>query len=90
MTIHRRLGASPHQRGSMTGETCPDILQLDNGDYLIIGRRTGPGIRAGLGEHHASIGRDETAVIVPADVLRAAALQLAAEAVGAGTSKGAP
>lgn len=77
--ITRRVGTSPAERGSTNGATCPDILALDNGDYLIIGKRTGPDTRAQLGEHHASIGLDETAVIVPANVMRAAALDITAK-----------
>ena len=38
MKIVRRVGASPRERGSATGETCPDIFELDNGDFAVIGR----------------------------------------------------
>lgn len=78
MNIQRRMGTSPAER--CTGQTsCPDVLQLDTGDYLIIGTRTGPHLRAQLGDHSASIGRDETAIIVPAEVLHAAARQIVEE-----------
>lgn len=85
MTIRRRYGTSPTQRGSATGATCPDILQLDNGDYLIIGRTPGtPHIPAReLAQHGAGIGPGEQAVVVPAGVLRAAALQIAEEVLAA-------
>lgn len=33
----RRLGDSPRQRGSMSGENCPDILELSDGSFAIIG-----------------------------------------------------
>jgi hypothetical protein len=77
--ILRRVGTSPRERGSLTGETCPDILQLDTGDYLIIGMFASPWAHAeaALAEHGASIGDDEAAVVVPAEVMRAAALEIA-------------
>ncbi|MFD9795429.1 hypothetical protein ACFWXK_31270 [Streptomyces sp. NPDC059070] len=37
MEIVRRVGASPRQRGSMSGQTCPDIFELANGDFAVIG-----------------------------------------------------
>jgi hypothetical protein len=73
--INRRYGTSPTQRGSLSGDSCPDILQLGTGDYLIIGKTPGvPNISAReLARHGASIGPDEQAVIVPRDVVLAAA-----------------
>lgn len=35
--IVRRLGASPRERGSATGATCPDIFELADGNFAIIG-----------------------------------------------------
>lgn len=85
MKITRRYGTTPQQRGSATGQSCPDILRLDNGDYLVIGKTPGvPNISArDLVKHGASIGPDEQAVVVPADVLHAAALEIAKEQAGA-------
>ncbi|MGW2832235.1 hypothetical protein [Streptomyces sp. NPDC001286] len=37
MTIKRRIGASPSARGSQTGQTCPDIFELSDGNFAIIG-----------------------------------------------------
>lgn len=81
MKITRRYGTSPAERGSATGQSCPDVLRLDTGDYLIIGKTPGiPNISAReLAEHGASIGPDEQAVILPAAVLHAAALDIAKE-----------
>jgi hypothetical protein len=36
--IVRRVGASPRERGSATGQTCPDIFELSSGDFAVIGR----------------------------------------------------
>ncbi|MFJ4786732.1 hypothetical protein [Streptomyces sp. NPDC088794] len=38
MKIVRRVGVSPRERGSTTGQTCPDIFELSNGDFAVIGR----------------------------------------------------
>lgn len=35
--ITRRLGDPPRLRGSGTAETCPDLFELSNGDFAIIG-----------------------------------------------------
>jgi hypothetical protein len=36
--IVRRVGVSPRERGSTTGQTCPDIFELSTGDFAVIGR----------------------------------------------------
>jgi hypothetical protein len=75
VTIIRRVGVSPAERGSTTGQTCPDVLELSSGGYLVIGKTPrAPRVTAQeLAEHGASIGDDEQAVFVPADVMHAAA-----------------
>lgn len=39
MKILRRLGPDPHAHGQRTAALngCPDILELDSGDYAVIG-----------------------------------------------------
>jgi hypothetical protein len=37
LKIVRRIGASPRERGSMSGETCPDIFELSDGNFAVIG-----------------------------------------------------
>jgi hypothetical protein len=36
-SIVRRIGDSPRQRGSVTGETCPDLFELSDGNFAVIG-----------------------------------------------------
>ncbi|MFE9810084.1 hypothetical protein ACFYRN_09245 [Streptomyces sp. NPDC005227] len=38
MKIVRRVGATPRERGSATGQSCPDIFELSDGDFAVIGR----------------------------------------------------
>ncbi|WP_329214908.1 hypothetical protein OG352_05495 [Streptomyces sp. NBC_01485] len=81
MTIVRRVGTSPASRGSVSGANCPDVLELHSGDFMVIGNAPGvPNIRpAEMSEHGASIGPGEQAVIVPREVLLAAARDLMQE-----------
>ncbi|GAA3486032.1 hypothetical protein GCM10018987_01110 [Streptomyces cremeus] len=37
LQIVRRIGASPQARGSATGQTCPDIFELSDGNFAVIG-----------------------------------------------------
>jgi hypothetical protein len=37
LKIVRRIGASPRERGSATAETCPDIFELNDGSFAVIG-----------------------------------------------------
>jgi hypothetical protein len=33
----RRLGTSPRERGSLDNGTCPDVFELDDGSFAVIG-----------------------------------------------------
>ncbi|QJT04613.1 hypothetical protein G9272_33520 [Streptomyces asoensis] len=35
--IVRRIGASPRERGSASGANCPDIFELSDGNFAVIG-----------------------------------------------------
>ncbi|QES44288.1 hypothetical protein DEJ49_27755 [Streptomyces venezuelae] len=37
MQIVRRIGVSPRERGSTSGQTCPDIFELNDGNFAVIG-----------------------------------------------------
>ncbi|MET0493436.1 MAG: hypothetical protein ABW000_09945 [Actinoplanes sp.] len=37
MEIRRRLGSTPKERGSATNGTCPDIFELSDGNFAVIG-----------------------------------------------------
>ncbi|MCX3059590.1 hypothetical protein [Streptomyces beihaiensis] len=79
--IVRRWGTSPVQRGSASGATCPDVLELRSSDFMVIGKAPGvPHVTAAeLREHGAGIGPGEQAVIIPRDVMLAAARQIVQE-----------
>ncbi|NDZ86154.1 hypothetical protein G3I23_11380 [Streptomyces sp. SID10115] len=33
----RRIGVPPRERGSASGQTCPDIFELNDGNFAVIG-----------------------------------------------------
>jgi hypothetical protein len=35
--VVRRLGRTPRERGSLNNGTCPDIFELDDGRFAVIG-----------------------------------------------------
>jgi hypothetical protein len=77
----RRIGSTPAQRGCGANNSCPDVLELEDGDFLVIGKLhllTAPEAER-MNEVGASIGEDESVVLVPRDCILAAARQLASE-----------
>lgn len=57
--IVRRLGSTPAQRGSTLGN-CPDLFELDNGDFAVIGTvidhtRLGLPPDAGVADHEVTV-----------------------------------
>ena len=66
----KRLGNDPHANGQHTPGVygCPDILELDNGDFAIIGADI---TAAGAGKlaFGASCGPDEKIVRIPRRIL---------------------
>jgi hypothetical protein len=64
--IKRRLGPDPHAGGRQTAACrgCPDIFELDSGDFALIG----PDITARAVDHlpaTASCGPDERIILLP-------------------------
>lgn len=70
LTFLRRIGPDPHADGATTPalKNCPDIWQLDNGDFAIIGIEATDALQAKLPDT-ASCGPDERIVIVPRRIL---------------------
>ena len=88
MNIVRRVGASPQARGSLSGDTCPDLVELENGDFVVVGTTTtDPAVDGWLRAHGGGIADHESAVIVPRDCVHAAVLDIAGRAfIGHGPS----
>lgn len=65
----RRLGSTPAERGSTTGCNCPDIFELDSGNFAVIGKEQKVGRHTMAAELDGSIGEGEAMVIIPRRVL---------------------
>lgn len=78
LTVVRRCGTSPAERGSATGQTCPDVLFLLNGSFYVIGfKEKMPASE--LKRYGASIGPNEAGVVVPGNVMRGAARDIVSQ-----------
>jgi hypothetical protein len=66
----RRLGPDPHAGGakSVGGSGCPDIFELDSGDFAIIGIRITDQAKPKL-PPSAGCGADEEIVLLPRKTL---------------------
>lgn len=65
----RRIGPVPNATtGSSGANGCPDVWELDNGDFAVIGFRATPALLASL-PADAGIEPDEALVVVPRAVL---------------------
>lgn len=69
----RRIGLDPHGEASITPALsgCPDIWELDDGDFAIIGFNKTKKLKSHL-PPSASCGSDEGIVVIPRDLLIAA------------------
>ncbi|MFE5025090.1 hypothetical protein ACFRAO_17555 [Streptomyces sp. NPDC056656] len=38
MKIVRRIGVPPRERGSASGANCPDVFELSDGNFAVIGK----------------------------------------------------
>lgn len=73
MNILRRLGPDPHANGARTPalQNCPDVFELDTGDFAIIGIEMTDALKSRL-PPSASCGPDERIVLVPRRILMGA------------------
>lgn len=64
--VVRRLGQAPRDRGCHSNSTCPDVFELDDGGFAVIGALTDP-VTLRLPEDAVAAPREAVAVI-PRDV----------------------
>lgn len=70
LSVRRRLGVAPRERDSCTQSgNCPDVFELANGDFAVIGRDVS--LELDLPED-AGRSEAERTVVVPREVLMAA------------------
>ena len=70
-SIVRRLGDSPRQRGSLTQETCPDLFELSDGSFAVIGTDRTEELDALLPDDAARADYERIVVITRETLLRA-------------------
>ena len=66
----QRLGADPHANGAITssGDGCPDIWELQDGSFAIIGVRKTEELK-GILPATANCGADEEIIVIPRQTL---------------------
>jgi hypothetical protein len=75
LKIVRRIGASPRERGSATGQSCPDIFELTDGNFAVIGTEATAQLDAEL-PPDASRADYERIVVITRDTLLRAKAQI--------------
>lgn len=71
-SLRRRLGKSPQELGTTSGnDGCPDLWELDNGDFAVIGRDVTSAYLDRL-PADARVGPGERLVVIPRVTLLAA------------------
>jgi hypothetical protein len=73
LNIVRRIGASPRERGSQTGETCPDIFELSDGNFAVIGTEATAALDTELPADAARADYERIVVVTRETLIRAKA-----------------
>jgi hypothetical protein len=73
LKIVRRIGASPRERGSVSGQTCPDIFELQDGRFAVIGTDRTEQLDAELPSDAARADYERIVVITRETLIRAKA-----------------
>ncbi|MGW4436257.1 hypothetical protein ACWELO_10925 [Streptomyces sp. NPDC004596] len=71
MKIVRRIGVPPRDRGSVNGQTCPDIFELQDGSFAVIGTDRTAQLDAELPADAARADHERIVVIDRETLLRA-------------------
>ena len=71
--IVRRLGVAPRFRGSATGGRCPDIFELADGNFAVIGTDATDSLDSQLPEDAARADYERIVVITRETLLKAKA-----------------
>ncbi len=69
----RRVGASPRERGSGSGQTCPDIFELSDGNFAVIGTEATEKLEGELPPDAARADYERIVVITRETLVRAKA-----------------
>ncbi|GAA3813507.1 hypothetical protein GCM10022403_053920 [Streptomyces coacervatus] len=69
--IARRLGDPPRKRGSYTQETCPDLFELSDGNFAVIGTEATTALDPHLPQDAARADYERIVVISRETLIRA-------------------
>ncbi|WP_221349085.1 hypothetical protein [Streptomyces beigongshangae] len=73
MKIIRRLGRPPRERGSMSGDTCPDIFELSDGSFAVVGTDATEALESELPADAARADHERIVVVSRETLIRAKA-----------------
>ncbi|WP_055591157.1 hypothetical protein [Peterkaempfera griseoplana] len=68
MNVERRLGPSPRERGCAGGGGCPDLFELADGNFAVIGAEATAALIGSL-PADAGVGGNERIVVIPRELL---------------------
>jgi hypothetical protein len=71
--IIRRLGVAPRYRGSTNGATCPDLFELADGNFAVIGTDATDSLESQLPEDAARADYERIVVITRETLIKAKA-----------------
>ncbi|MFD5080075.1 hypothetical protein [Streptomyces sp. NPDC058371] len=71
MNIVRRIGVPPQLRGSLNAGTCPDIFELSDGNFAVIGTEATAELDAKLPEDAARADYERIVIISRETLIRA-------------------
>ncbi|MFI5570936.1 hypothetical protein ACIA6T_27060 [Streptomyces sp. NPDC051740] len=71
--IIRRLGVAPRHRGSTNGATCPDLFELADGNFAVIGTDATDSLDSQLPEDAARADYERIVVITRETLIKAKA-----------------
>jgi hypothetical protein len=79
--VRRRIGSTPQDRGSATNCTCPDIFELADGNFAIVGTLRTAELSDTLPEG-ATVSPHGDLLVITRETLLAAVRELRAEGAG--------
>ncbi|MDL5203163.1 hypothetical protein [Streptomyces sp. ALI-76-A] len=71
LSVVRRIGDPPKVRGSQTAETCPDVFELSDGSFAIIGTEATAALEPSLPPDAARADHERIVVIDRDTLIRA-------------------
>jgi hypothetical protein len=69
--IIRRLGDPPCRRGSLSGDSCPDLFELSDGNFAVIGTDATEALDAHLPADAARADHERIVVVTRETLIRA-------------------